>query len=320
MNRTLVKMQFGSHVYGTNTPTSDTDYKAVYVPSAPDIILQRVQNTIVQSTKALKTARNEPGDVDLETFSLQQYLKLLMEGQTIAIDMLFTPESFYQTDPSWEWQEIQANRAKFAHRGYSAFAGYCRQQANKYGIKGSRIAAVRKLLEALSNLPRESKLLENKAEFIKFAAETEHVAIVQCRAPNGRLEDHLEVCNRKMPFHAKVKFITEVFQKIFDEYGSRALQAEKCEGVDWKALGHAVRICNQSREYLTTGNIIFPRPERKVLLQIRTGQLPYAQVATMIEEGLLLMEEAAKTSALPLEPDRAYAEELVLRSYGAAVR
>jgi predicted nucleotidyltransferase len=43
MARTLVKMQFGSHVYGTNLPTSDLDVKAVHVPGAQDTLLQRVK-------------------------------------------------------------------------------------------------------------------------------------------------------------------------------------------------------------------------------------------------------------------------------------
>ena len=38
---TLVRMQFGSHVYGTNTPASDLDFKAVHLPPARDILLPR---------------------------------------------------------------------------------------------------------------------------------------------------------------------------------------------------------------------------------------------------------------------------------------
>lgn len=61
----LVKMQFGSHVYGTtNLPTSDLDYKAVYIPSIRDIILQRPKNTITSHTKKDYTAKNTAGDID----------------------------------------------------------------------------------------------------------------------------------------------------------------------------------------------------------------------------------------------------------------
>jgi hypothetical protein len=34
-------MQFGSHVYGTNVPTSDLDFKAVHIPTAARLPLAR---------------------------------------------------------------------------------------------------------------------------------------------------------------------------------------------------------------------------------------------------------------------------------------
>ena len=48
---TLVRMQFGSHVYGTNVTTSDHDYKAVHLPPAREILLQRVQNAVNVKSK-----------------------------------------------------------------------------------------------------------------------------------------------------------------------------------------------------------------------------------------------------------------------------
>lgn len=38
MNK-ILEMKFGSHLYGTNTPNSDLDYKAIYLPTAREIIL-----------------------------------------------------------------------------------------------------------------------------------------------------------------------------------------------------------------------------------------------------------------------------------------
>lgn len=34
---TIVRVKFGSHLYGTNTPTSDLDFKSVHIPPARDI-------------------------------------------------------------------------------------------------------------------------------------------------------------------------------------------------------------------------------------------------------------------------------------------
>lgn len=64
MSKTIVRMEFGFSVYGTRTPTSDLDYKALYVPDAKDILLQRVKQTIVHTTKEIKTVKNEAGDME----------------------------------------------------------------------------------------------------------------------------------------------------------------------------------------------------------------------------------------------------------------
>jgi hypothetical protein len=314
--KNVVNMRFGSWIYGTNLPSSDMDYKAVYLPSAQDIILQRVKASINHSTKSDKNAKNSSTDIDTETYSLQQYVKLLIEGQTIAIDMLFTPEDFYQSPCSDAWDEIWLNKEKFIHSGYSSFAGYCKQQANKYGIKGSRVAAVRLALDTLKAHPKpHDRLGVISDKFQTLVDSSEHIKLVDVLNKRDQWETYLEVCNRKVGVTCNIKHAIEVFQNIFDEYGARAQQAEKNEGCDWKALMHAVRICNQSKELLSTGNITFPRPEADVLLQIRKGELPYKQVAEMIENGLVEMEAASVSSTLRKEPDFAYAEKLVYDSY-----
>jgi predicted nucleotidyltransferase len=92
----IIEMEFGSRVYGTNLPTSDTDFKAIAIPSGRDIILQRAFKTIQDSTGNDQT-RNTQDDIDKETFSLHYFMRLLTEGQTVCLDMLFTPYPFYKT-------------------------------------------------------------------------------------------------------------------------------------------------------------------------------------------------------------------------------
>ena len=90
----IVRMEFGSHVYGTNLPTSDRDYKTVFIPSGMDILLSR-QTKVSRSTstKADRHAQNTATDVDVECFALAGFLKLLAGGQTVVTDMLFVPDA-----------------------------------------------------------------------------------------------------------------------------------------------------------------------------------------------------------------------------------
>jgi hypothetical protein len=315
----VFQTRFGSHVYGTNVATSDTDIKAIIIPDSKELLLQRAPRTIVQTTKSVATARNQPEDVDTEIFALHRYLELLMEGQTVALDMLFTPNQFWTSGAHPAWDAVRRYKDYFLHSGTTAFVGYCRQQANKYGIKGSRIAAVRKALDLIKTLDPRSKLRDYE-EAVRNLCTDEHTGIVELRAPNGKPEPYLEIVNRKLGLSITCQAATDILQRIFDQYGARALLAEKNDSVDWKALMHAVRVAEQAKELLLTGQITFPRPEAQLLLRIRKGELPYKQVAELIEQGLAEIESVKAQSVLRAEPDREMADALVLDAYGDEVR
>lgn len=84
--RTILRIQFGSHLYGTSTPASDLDFKSIYIPNARDILLGRVKGSISTKRPKLEGEKNFAGEVDEEAYSLQRFLGLVAEGQTVALD------------------------------------------------------------------------------------------------------------------------------------------------------------------------------------------------------------------------------------------
>jgi hypothetical protein len=315
----IVEMRFGSHLYGTDTPQSDLDVKGVYLPDAHDILLQRVKETIETGTSKARGDKTAPGDVEREVYSLQRYLELLAEGQTIALDMLFAPDRVMTIVPTPLWREIQANAHRFISRRATSFVRYCRQQANKYGIKGSRVAAARKtfklLVAAEERHGSAAKLAQVAAELADLASSTEHVALLDLPAAGDPALRFLEVCNRKVSFAASIKTAREMARRLVDEYGQRALQAELNEGVDWKSLSHAVRVGREALELFETGRITFPLAYADQIRRIKLGEIAYARVATEIGHLLDAVEAAAAASSLPDAPDQAFIDELVARAY-----
>ena len=63
--RTIVRMTFGSHLYGTATPESDLDVKAVYLPTARDILLQQVRAAVTGQREKAKGEKNTADDVEM---------------------------------------------------------------------------------------------------------------------------------------------------------------------------------------------------------------------------------------------------------------
>lgn len=318
--RTIIKMKFGSHLYGTSTPASDIDLKAVMIPSARDILLGRGNHGVSLPHKdKAHGQKNLPGDIDEERFSLQRYLQLLCEGQTVALDMLFAPASVFECAPSKEWLTIQENAHRLVSRKSAAFVGYCRQQANKYGIKGSRVAAARNALALLTEYHPQDKLECADGPIRAMIDATDQMALVNLEQPNGIRVPHWEVCGRKMAYRITIKEATSVMQRLVDEYGSRALMAETQNGVDWKALSHAVRVGWEAVELFQTGRITFPLLNAEHILAIKQGRILYQDVASEIEGLLEKVEMESARSDLPEKADLAWVDEFVARTYKASV-
>ena len=69
-------------LYGTNTPSSDTDTKSILVPDVRDIVLAR----------DFGAKHVKDGDKDQELFSLKKFVTLLSQGQTASLEMVFAPK------------------------------------------------------------------------------------------------------------------------------------------------------------------------------------------------------------------------------------
>lgn len=324
--RKIVEMEFGSRVYGTNTPQSDLDFKAVAIPSHKDIIMQRAFRTINRSTGD-DNSKNTKDDVDHETFSLHYFIKLLIEGQTVCLDMLFTPDEFYKTESNEIWNTLRNNKDKLITKKMTAFAGYCQAQAAKYSLKGSNLHAFETSMKFFDQYGAQTKVRDIPYMNLVSALSSEDVKtlngkdkalaqIVQIPNNKGVLEDYIQIGPKtKIPLLASCKLANEIMTNQYNKYGERAKQAQSNQGVDWKALMHAVRVCNEAIELCSTGNITFPRPEKEILLNIRKGYIAYDKIADMIEEGLLTLTEVKEKSNLPEQPDIKWLEDYVYSIY-----
>jgi len=321
--RRLVLLRAGAHLYGTATPASDLDAKCVMLPGAKDILLQRVRDSAVESRIRGQGERLAPGGSDIETHSLQRYLALLAANQPLAIEMLFAPDAFMLAPPDPLWREVQAIGPALLTRRAGMFARYARRQADQYGVKGERAAASRRALALLTRAEAlrgtQAPLASVETELNALADTTPHIALVDVTVQENRTVRHLEVSGRKAPFSATIHAARTMLERLVASYGDRTAEAERHDGVDWKALSHAVRVGREAIELFTTGRLQFPLACASHLLAIKLGQVPHAAVTAEIEAMLAEVEHAAAASTLPDEPDSKAAEALVCRAHRAQV-
>jgi hypothetical protein len=310
----ILRIQHGSHLYGTNTPTSDLDYKGVFLPAGRDILLQRVPGVIDKGTGD-QHSKNTKDDVDDQSYPVQKFIKLVTSGDTVGTELLFAPPpAIVLIEP--EFELIRENKHLLLNKQCKGFVGYCQRQAAKYGIKGSRMAACRDLVVLLDHTVRErgttAKLVEIEDQLIQFCGTHEFSEIVNIPSQAGKDIFHLDVVDRKVPYTNSIKNALDIFSKVYENYGERARAAMDNSGIDWKAISHALRVAGQAKELLLTGHITFPRPDAPFLLAVKRGEFHYNDVAPILEQMVDEVDEASRMSPLPGKSDQAAIDDLVL--------
>jgi len=316
---TLVKMKFGSWVYGTNIETSDIDIKEVFQPSAIDILKCDVNDHYNKST-ADASRKNTSDDMDIEGFSLEKFLNLAIQGQTLALDMLFTPKEMYLTPPSAVWDKIIENRSKLLSKRTNAFVGYCRKQAAKYCVKAERYNVVASVISLLKTFHRKEPLITYREDIVNFCGRYPEYTVWLSPEEDPLKVGLLRVCGRGVLGTFNIETCLGILQVVLDSYGERTIRASINSTLDRKALYHAVRISREAEELLLTGYITFPRPEASLLLGIRRGEIAYEKISEIIEEGLIRVEEAMLKTTLPESPDIEFIEGIVFEENVRVVR
>jgi hypothetical protein len=297
--KTVVRMKFGSHLYGTATPESDVDFKGVFLPTKEQVLLGKIPKHYSFSTRKDAGTRNTKDDVDVEFYSLHYFIKLACDGQTVAMDMLHTPEDLIE-EKSPVWDVIIGNRHRFYTRNLKSFIDYARRQASKYGIRGSRLNAVRQVLDAVQREDPSAKLHEVWDKLPR----SEHCFDVE---PDPKGLKMYQVCGKSFPESAAVGYIIPILRKFYDEYGQRAKLAAENKNIDWKAVSHALRAAYQTKEILTEKTITFPLKNASFLMKVKQGQLDYlTEVGPVLESLMEEVEHLARQSDLPERAESAY--------------
>ena len=92
-------------------------------------------------------------------------------------------------------------------------------------------------------------------------------------------------------------------------------ELEEKYGYDVKAGMHAVRLLNECIELMRMGEITLPRPERELLVTIRTGGWSLDRLSAEVNWLFEKLKEEREQSSLPEEPDRKAVSELIAETY-----
>lgn len=302
MKEIILETLFGSKLYGTDNKNSDHDVKGIFMPPLRDLVL--CQAEVRESSNINK--------IDKEYISIHEYGRLLKQGQTMAIDLLFSlsnQNAVLVHTPLWD--EIYANRHEFICKQSHAFLGYCKSQSSKYGVKGLRVKAIQDMIEFFGQYMPEVRLADVYDEVPESKFVIKYIEEVN-------QEQMLDICSRKFEGRCKAGYIYTCLTKILAGYGARAKMAETGEGIDWKAVSHAFRVAMEFKDLLLRNEVVFPLPYADFIKKIKEGRMDYKkdQLGEKLDGLIEEVECILVTSRMQEHMNSKLWDEIILKYYG----
>lgn len=303
MKKELFRVTYGSKLYGTSTPSSDTDLKAVYLPTADSLLLGH--KPLIYKTRVDKDGVKVPDDstmpadgVETEFFPFQTFVRDFVQGQTYAVEVAFAFLNQEDADPELK-SLITELVDKFTTSEVSSMVGFAMKQTFDYVRRGERLNAARNVMAAVAKVNVEMSVEKARGQtgseapvrldtpifdtkVLDYIANESGLKIGQT-LNNDRVMRTLELNGRSYLETSALEHFATAVKKLIGSYGERTNDASE-KSVDYKSLSHAIRVYQQSIELLDTGRLTFPRPNAAYLLSVKEGKEDLEQVKVVLRE------------------------------------
>lgn len=314
MDKLLFTSIFGSKLYGANTPTSDTDWKQIYLPDFVGL-LRGVRLKNKPSSTGNDKSGNTEADIDLEMIPLQVLATDFLGGQSYALELVFhalqrSEDEESTVDPMFV-DFCKKLSEEYLTSDVSSMLRFAVDQANKYGIKGTRLNELRQFDQMLKDayttdhMDEHSKL--HDSVYFKTSTEAydlEHIKNAMYNGPKSKHpEDRLDMSTIALGkvFGWEITFTEAIARttKMLSKFGDRAKKAANDNGTEWKSMSHALRVADQVIDILSEHSLEFPLKHGNYYREVKLGMHSFESASLELEKRMLLVEKWKRDTKLP---------------------
>lgn len=333
----LFKALVGSQAYGTATPSSDHDYKGVYVQPDNDILGFGYKE------------QYEDGK-DEVYYEIRRFVELLQSANPTVLELLFMPEDcILVNEPAFEL--VRKHRSAFlTKKCFASFGGYAIAQIQK--AKG---------LNKKMNWESEKTVRKTPLDFCYAYQDGKTYVLKDFLSSRGLVQercglvklDHFEQCyalyyddSPDTLFRGiiaddsndvRLSSVPKSILPLTIIYFNKSAYSQHCrlyreyetwlenrntqryvdiqghqQRVDGKNLLHCRRLLDMALEIAQEGTLNVRRPNAAELLAIRRGEVNLERIITEAETDIAVLHELAKTSSLPESVDKSLGNDIVL--------
>lgn len=336
---TVFLVRHGSHAYGTNTPTSDEDFKGICIPT---------QQYFFGFQHRFEQAELKSPDVVI--YDIRKFFNLASACNPSIIEVLHTdPSDHLLVSPIG--QIILDNKDKFlSKRAKYSFTGYAISQLKRIkvhrkwlinppkapptradmGLPEHTLIPQDQLMAAEAEVKKEIDRLN--FDFMEELSEPTKIGVKNAMAEmlaslKISSDEIWEASSRKIGLDENFIHLMQLERAYknskteWDQYqnwkktrNKTRYELEEKHGYDCKHAYHLVRLIRMCREMLTTGKVIVKRSDKDELLAIRNGAWTYDQLIQFAElEEQSLQKIYDNCAILPKTPDFKYLDNLCVQ-------
>jgi len=302
----ILEIRVGSHLYGTNTPSSDLDYAGVFLPIKELVFgFQKVEEVDLSIKDKDEVGKNTQNAVDRKLYEFRKFVKLAMENNPNIIEQLFVnaPNIVYINDAG---RALLAQRHKFPHLGLvQKFKGYAFSQKHKMVIRSDNFHELDNAFNYLKDYPEQKELLielrDKRLPFIKFT------------------RDYCVIGDLNLQKGIYVKKAVNMIEERLSKVGNRKSLITKY-GFDTKFASNLIRLLLEGKELISDGEIKFPLSYKDTVLAIKQGQWTIKEVLDYADQLEAEIDMAAEKSELPKKPRFDEIEKFTINLLGEHLR
>jgi len=339
--KTVLLVRHGSHAYGTNTESSDEDFKGIFIPP---------KNYYLGTVHRIEQLELKAPDPDCVIYELRKFFNLAMDNNPNIIEVLHTsPEDHLFVDELGEMildrrNDFLSKKAKHTFLGYSVSQLKRIKTHKKWlmnppakpptreqmGLPDSTLIPQDQLMAVQAEIQKELDkaqfdFMDNLDEPTKIGIRTimsEMLAELKITSDDhwmaasrkiGLSDNFIEIMKKEREYTSRKREWDQYNNWKANRNPTRAALEEKY-GFDCKHAYHLVRLIRMCEEILTTGKVIVKRPDREELLSIRNGAWSYEKLIDFAESKEKNLNELYNTcNVIPKVPDKESLDKLCIQ-------
>jgi hypothetical protein len=302
----ILKVRVGSHLFGTDTPDSDTDYEGIFMPSEEMVFgLGACREVDLGRVCKDETGRNTKDAIDYKVREYRDFARLALQNNPNILNILFANDENIIFEEAFG-ARLRGARKLFPHLGcVDRFLGYAHSQRHKMGIKPGNYKALADGEHLLAQQD-PSEIMVNVVVNLSAA-----VGVANHPFKDGGPGKHIQVGDIFLERGLKVSRALSIVRKRLEQASSRAELWEQF-GYDTKFASNLVQILMEGAELVQTGELTFPLRYAETILSIKSGSYSLVEVRMIAGDIENEIRAAIEGSPLPNTPRRDEVEQFVM--------